>query len=114
MCSKAFIETYFRRTPHSLQARMGAYIVETGIAVAHNGEVPRTDAWRGAMREAIRVQVLSSFRFEQRNERGQRHRCDAVLSPGHRRPRPEIRGDDGSGANRLRSHIPGPNRLKAV
>ena len=24
--------------------------------------------------------VLSSFRFEQRNERGQRHRCDAVLA----------------------------------
>ena len=42
-----------------------------------------------------RVPVLSSFRFEQRNERGQRHRCDAVLSrvfagkraPGLERPR---------------------------
>ena len=50
MCSNAFIETYFRGKPHSLQARMRACIVETGIAVGHNGEVPRTDAWRGAMR----------------------------------------------------------------
>ena len=47
MCSNAFIETYFRGTPHS---PTGACIVETGIAVAHNGKVPRTDVAGGYAR----------------------------------------------------------------